>query len=112
MTERSEVQCETLSPAPAGDHGRSLMDPRDEGAPVTEFPGFSGQTDPITISCDDCIMQRSDHCRDCVVTFICGREPDDALVIDADEARAVRLLGRAGLVPVLRHVPREDASLP
>jgi hypothetical protein len=37
------------------------------------------------------------------VTFICGREPDDAVVIDVAEERALRLLGRSGLVPPLRH---------
>ena len=58
------------------------------------------------ISCDDCIMQRTDACADCVVTFICGREPDEAVVIDVAEARAVRMLGDAGLVPRLRQVPR------
>ena len=31
-----------------------------------------------------------------------GREPDDAVVIDADEVRAMRMLERAGLVPSLR----------
>ena len=58
---------------------------------------------PITISCDDCAMQGTSACDDCVVTFICGREPDEAVVIDAAEARAVRLLAEAGLVPGLRH---------
>jgi len=62
--------------------------------------------EPLTISCDDCVMQHTEYCDDCVVTFICGREPDDALVIDAEEERAVRLLSQAGLVPRLRHVPR------
>ena len=60
----------------------------------------------INISCDDCAMQHTDHCADCVVTFVCGREPDDALVIDAAEARAVRLLIDGGLLPELRHVRR------
>ncbi len=60
----------------------------------------------LVISCDDCAMQHTDTCDDCVVTFICDREPDDALVIDADEARAVRLLSAAGLVPALRHENR------
>ena len=63
-------------------------------------------TEPITISCDDCAMQHTEHCGDCLVTFICNREPDDAVIIDADEARAVRLLTDAGLVPGLRLVPR------
>ncbi len=58
------------------------------------------------ISCDDCVMQHTDACADCVVTFICGREPDEAVVIDAAEARAVRLLGEVGLVPGLRQVRR------
>ena len=47
----------------------------------------------LTISCDDCAMQGTTACDDCVVTFLCGREPDDAVIIDADEERAVRLLG-------------------
>ncbi len=58
------------------------------------------------ISCDDCMMQGTDVCTDCVVTFICGREPDEAMVIDVAEARAVRMLGEAGLVPRLRRIPR------
>jgi hypothetical protein len=57
----------------------------------------------FTISCDECVMQASDACASCVVTFICDREPDDAVVIDAAEERALRLLGRGGLVPPLRH---------
>jgi hypothetical protein len=57
----------------------------------------------LKISCDDCVMQHTDACGDCVVTFICNREPDDAVIIDADEERAVRLLIRNGLVPELRH---------
>jgi hypothetical protein len=57
----------------------------------------------ISISCDDCELQHSDACADCVVTFVLGREPDDAVVVDVDEARTIRSLGRAGLVPELRH---------
>lgn len=56
----------------------------------------------ITIDCDGCRGREIDACSDCVVSFIVEREPDDALIIDAAEARAVRLLGRAGLVPPLR----------
>jgi hypothetical protein len=58
------------------------------------------------ISCDDCVMQGTSTCEDCVVTFICNREEGDAVVIDVGEARAVRLLGDAGLVPHLRQVRR------
>ncbi|MDQ6798651.1 MAG: hypothetical protein M3011_11660 [Actinomycetota bacterium] len=52
------------------------------------------------------MMQHTSVCDDCVVTFICGREPDEAVVIDVAEARAVRLLGDVGLVPHLRQVLR------
>jgi hypothetical protein len=58
------------------------------------------------IDCADCVRQDTDTCDDCLVTFICSRDPDDAVVIDAAEARAVRLLSDAGLVPELRHLPR------
>jgi hypothetical protein len=57
----------------------------------------------LTIDCDGCIMQGTDACGDCVVTFICDREPDDAIVFDVAEERALRVLGRSGLVPPLRH---------
>ena len=60
---------------------------------------------PLTVSCDDCTMQGTDACDDCVVTFICSREPDDALIIDVAEERAMRMLARSGLVPGLRHTP-------
>ena len=58
--------------------------------------------DPLTIDCECCELQDTDACEDCVVTFLLGREPDDAVVIDADEARAMRMLERAGLLPTLR----------
>lgn len=51
-------------------------------------------------------MRDTDACRDCVVSFIVGREPGEAVVVDVEEERAVRLLARAGLVPRLRHVRR------
>ncbi len=62
--------------------------------------------EPVVIDCDDCMMRNSDACADCVVTYICGREPDDAVVIDIADLRAMRLLADAGLVPELRHRSR------
>ena len=56
----------------------------------------------VTIDCDCCEFQFSSTCDDCVVSFLLGREPDDAVVIDVQEARAMRMLERAGLVPTLR----------
>lgn len=60
----------------------------------------------MEISCDECVMQHTDTCRDCVVTFICDRTPGEAVVIDAAELRAVRLMGQVGLVPPLRSLQR------
>jgi hypothetical protein len=58
----------------------------------------------LTINCDECVMQHTATCDDCVVTFVVNREPGEALVIDVAEERAVRLLAGVGLVPRLRHV--------
>ena len=60
----------------------------------------------MQIDCDECVMQATAACDDCVVSFLVGREPGDAVVIDVAEERAVRMLARAGLVPELRHLPR------
>jgi hypothetical protein len=59
----------------------------------------------MTIECDGCIMQGTEACADCVVTFICNREPEQAVIFDVAEERALRLLGRGGLLPPLRHHP-------
>lgn len=58
----------------------------------------------LSISCDECAMQRTPACGDCVVTFLVGQdETEPTLVLDLDQARVVRLLGKAGLVPELRY---------
>lgn len=64
-----------------------------------------GET-PLYISCDECVMEGTSACADCVVTFLCEREPDDAIVIDVAEVRALRLLEQGGLAPALRHQRR------
>jgi hypothetical protein len=51
-------------------------------------------------------MEGTPVCADCVVTYLCDREPDDAVIIDVVEARALRLLAQGGLAPALRHSPR------
>jgi hypothetical protein len=48
-------------------------------------------------------MEGTSACEDCVVTFLCSREPGEAVVIDVEEVRALRLLERGGLAPALRH---------
>jgi hypothetical protein len=57
----------------------------------------------LTISCEECVMRDTEACDGCVVSFICDREPDDAVIIDVAEERALRLLGKSGLVPPLKH---------
>ena len=64
----------------------------------------------ISIDCSDCALQGTDACEDCLVSFVLDREPDDAVVIDAEEARALRALNRAGLVPTIRHLPRAQGG--
>ena len=63
-------------------------------------------TSDLTISCDDCAMRRTVACEDCIVTFLCEREPDEAVVIDVEEARAMRVLEHAGLTSGIRFVRR------
>lgn len=70
--------------------------------PGRPMPGLRGDGS-FTIDCADCAHRDTPVCDDCVVSFVVGREPDDALVVDAEEARAVRLLAHAGLVPGVRH---------
>lgn len=66
----------------------------------------AGGGEPLTIDCADCAMQGTDTCADCLVTFICSRQPGEAVVVDVAEERAIRLLSGAGLLPELRHVRR------
>lgn len=63
----------------------------------------------LRIDCDQCAMQHTDACDDCVVSFIVNRSPGEAIVIDVAEARALRSLSGAGLVPELRHRRVADA---
>ena len=62
------------------------------------------ETRNLVIDCDTCVVQDEGICNECVVTFICNREPGEALVIDLEEERALRLLNKSGLVPPLRHL--------
>jgi hypothetical protein len=73
--------------------------------------------DPLTISCDDCRLDGTSACQDCVVSFLLTDDVTDvhesrglsparpvagAVIVDAAEARAMKLLHSAGLVPTLR----------
>ena len=56
----------------------------------------------ITIECDRCVRRDTPACTGCLVSFVLDRSPGDAVIIDADEARALRVLAEAGLVPESR----------
>ena len=60
-------------------------------------------TEMLRIDCEECAMEGTHACDDCVVTFLCGRAPGDAVIIDVSEIRALRLLEQGGLAPALRH---------
>ena len=57
----------------------------------------------LVIDCDDCSQQETSTCDDCMVTFLCDRDPGDAVVVELDEFRALRVLEESGLVPPLRY---------
>jgi hypothetical protein len=57
----------------------------------------------LRIDCDECLMRGTDTCDDCVVTFLCCRDPDDAVVVRAAEVRALHVIHEVGLAPALRH---------
>ena len=69
------------------------------------MPATPSPSETLVIDCATCIGPSIGACEDCVVTFLCDRDPDDAVVIDVGEARALRLLADADLVPGLRHHP-------
>ena len=66
----------------------------------------------LTIDCDQCVMQHTDACDDCVVTFLCTEQPDEAVVVDVAEVRVLRLLADSGLAPPLRLAATDWADRP
>ncbi|MDP8970989.1 MAG: hypothetical protein M3N52_10940 [Actinomycetota bacterium] len=62
----------------------------------------------MRIDCDECLMQHTEACQDCIVTFLLDR-PAGAVVLDVDEEHAVRTLQAAGLTPGSRFLPREHS---
>lgn len=65
------------------------------------FP--DSDSDSITIDCDTCIMKDTDACTDCVVTYLCDRPVEQAVVVNLADFRAMKALADVGLVPKLRH---------
>ena len=68
--------------------------------------GATGTDDTLIIDCAECVLEGTEACTDCIVTWLVEREPGDAVVIDVAEIRAFRALETGGLVPTLRHTRR------
>jgi hypothetical protein len=65
----------------------------------------------MLISCDTCVMQHSEHCKDCVVQAVVAPSPrKGAIVVDVDEERALRSLAGAGLIPEIRMRHRRSTA--
>jgi hypothetical protein len=63
-------------------------------------------SDHFVIDCNECTMQHTPMCDDCMVTFLCSKDGQDAVVVDATEILAMKRMARVGLVPKLRHERR------
>jgi len=64
---------------------------------------FKATENKLLIDCEKCVKQESEHCGDCVSTFL-SRDPDStAVIIDLDEYRSIKEVADAGLVPPLRY---------
>ena len=58
---------------------------------------------PLVIDCQTCVARLTDACADCIVTFLCDTPIDQPVVVEASEARVLRLLQDGGLVPGTKH---------
>ena len=64
---------------------------------------FKATENKLLIDCEKCVKQESEHCGDCVITFL-SKDPDStAVIIDLDEYRSIKEVADAGLVPPLRY---------
>tara|TARA_B100001113_G_C20922042_1_gene540513 strand:+ start:63 stop:284 length:222 start_codon:yes stop_codon:yes gene_type:complete len=57
----------------------------------------------LLIDCKNCTKKESQHCEDCVVTFLHKDVESTALVINLDEYRSIKTIVDSGLVPPLRY---------
>ena len=57
----------------------------------------------LRIDCAECVLENTDACADCVVTWLVDHGDHGVVVVDLSEVRALRALQHGGLVPELRH---------
>jgi hypothetical protein len=60
----------------------------------------------MRVNCDDCKMQHTSHCDDCLVTALL-HPPEGSVEIPDELGTSLGALSGQGLVPVLRFRPRE-----
>jgi hypothetical protein len=69
-----------------------------------------GRDEVLRIDCDECTLDGTPACVDCVVTYLVDREPGRAVLVRPREVATLQLLAAGGLAPVLRHHPRTRCS--
>lgn len=63
----------------------------------------------MLVDCDQCVMQHTHACSDCVVTAILQIQPGP-LDLEEPEVTALESMAEIGLVPNLRLVPKRRAG--
>lgn len=63
----------------------------------------------MLIDCDECAMQDTSACQDCVVTHLL-RDVAGPSEVDPEQVEALEAMADAGLVPMLRLVRREASG--
>jgi hypothetical protein len=63
----------------------------------------------VRIDCNDCVMFRTEHCEDCLVTAVL-HPPGTGVEIDEELGSPLEALSGVGLLPVLRFKPRAEGE--
>ncbi len=64
----------------------------------------------LSIDCNECAMNHTSACADCVVSYIVDREIGRPIELGDEEVRAMELLAEAGLVPGSRFQCEEPVA--
>ena len=65
----------------------------------------------MKIDCHQCVMYRTSHCDDCLVTALL-HGPSEGVEIEEDMEPPLQTRAGAGLIPVLRFRPRSGEDPP
>jgi len=74
---------------------------RDTGFTTDTPRGTCVDGESLLIDCDLCEYSGSETCDDCLITYLC-RSDRNSVVIELSDVRALRTLGKSGLVPGLK----------